>query len=139
MRPRLFPAAREDTGQAAVFTVLLMAVVIACFGLVWDAGRMLLDKSAVMSIAHEAARAGAAQTDVAATMREGVPVLDEAAAADAAHGYLRAAGAQGSVRVHEGSVTVLAQRRFTVQVLPLGERSAEAEATASALDPLGAP
>jgi Flp pilus assembly protein TadG len=123
-----------DDGQASVFLIMLVPVVMVVFALVWEAGQMLVAKAELLAVAHSAARAGTHQLDTAATLDEGAPVLDDGAR-QAAVDHLGSAGADGRVVVEEGRVVVLARTTYTPVLLSVGEQAIEAEATAVALQP----
>ncbi|NYH51325.1 hypothetical protein HNR06_000914 [Nocardiopsis arvandica] len=124
-----------DGGQASVFLIMLVPVVMVVFALVWEAGQMLVAKAELLAVAHSAARAGTQQLDRAATLDEGAPVLDTDGARQAAVDHLGSVGADGRAVVEEGRVVVLARTTYTPVLLPIGEQAIEAEATASALQP----
>ena len=127
--------AHSEAGQASAFVICTLATVIACLGLVWDAGGMLIQRGRASSIADEAARAGAQQLDLLALRATGQRRLDPDAAASAAEDYLAQAGAQGSTDVQGTTITVTARLPYTSQILPLTTRTAEARATAAARTP----
>ncbi|MFY7070239.1 pilus assembly protein TadG-related protein [Nocardiopsis changdeensis] len=124
-----------DRGNASVFLIMLMPVVMAVFALVWEAGQMLLAKTELLTAAHEAARAGAQQIDQNETLRTGTPVLAPHDARRAAIDHLRSPDTTVRVEVGEDRVTVLAHTTYTPVLLPIGVREIEAEATATALPP----
>lgn len=96
---------------------------------------MLVAKVELMTVTHSAARAGTHQVDQAATLAEGVPVLDPQAAHRVAVEHLHSAGATGRAVVEDDQVVVLARLAYTPSLLPIGEREIEAEATATAHQP----
>jgi hypothetical protein len=118
-----------------VFLIMLVPVVMAVFALVWEAGQMLVAKSELLAAAHSAARAGTHQLDTVATVDEGAPVLDARGAHRAAADHLRSVGMGGRVVVEQDRVVVLARTAYIPVLLPIGERTIEAEATATALRP----
>ncbi|MUL41597.1 hypothetical protein FZ103_10485 [Streptomonospora sp. PA3] len=126
---------REDAGQATAFVIAIMVAVLACVGLVWDAGGMLITRGQAGTIAAEAARTGAQQLDLAAFRATGERTLEPAAAARAARTYLARAGARGSVRVQGARITVTARLDYDSVLLPIGVRTAAAQATAAARAP----
>ncbi|MCY9785175.1 pilus assembly protein TadG-related protein [Nocardiopsis sp. EMB25] len=125
----------QDEGQASVFLLMLVPVVMIVFALVWEAGQMLVAKAELLSVAHSAARAGAHQLDGSASLAGGSPVLDADRASQAALDHLGSAGLGGQVVVEDNRVVVLARSTFTPALLPVGSREIEAEATATALHP----
>ncbi|WP_236568038.1 TadE/TadG family type IV pilus assembly protein [Nocardiopsis sp. FR6] len=125
-----------DEGQASVFLIMLMPVVMIAFALMWEAGQMLLAKSELLGVAHAAARAGSHEIDQAATLGEGAPVLDSDSARQTAVDYLHGAGLTGEVLADGERVVVLARTAYRPSLLPMGLREIEAEASATALQPL---
>jgi Flp pilus assembly protein TadG len=85
----------------AVFCVALFVLI----GLVVDAGRAIAARSAAMSEAEQAARAGAGQLSVGA-LRSGQVEIDPVAAVQAADAYLAAIGQPGTASVVGQMVTV---------------------------------
>ncbi|GAA4899319.1 pilus assembly protein TadG-related protein [Streptomonospora salina] len=124
------PRSRDDGGRVVVFVVVLGAAIAACFGLVLDGGRMLIDKTRASTLAHEASRAGARELDEAAVTEQGQVQLDASAARERARQHLRAAGATGTARVQGSTVTVVAEVPYSTTILPLGEGIARARAEA---------
>ncbi|MCY9787104.1 pilus assembly protein [Nocardiopsis sp. EMB25] len=124
-----------DDGHASVFLIMLMPVVAIVFAFVWETGQMLVVKSHLMTAAHEAARAGTHQLDTNATINRGSPVMDDDGARQAASGHLRSEGATGRVYVDGDRVVVLARVTYSPDLLPIGARVIEAQATATALPP----
>ena len=55
-------ATETDAGNASVFLILLVPIVMVVFALVWEAGQMLVAKSDLLSTAHAAARAAVSYT-----------------------------------------------------------------------------
>lgn len=124
---------RGDRGQVTVYVLVTTAVIAACLGLVFDAGRMLLDKARASSAAHEAARAGAQQVDLDALAAGQGVHLDRGAALRAAYQHLADTGTGGEASVDGDTVTVTARRPYTSFILPIGQRVAEARASATAV------
>lgn len=125
----------QDDGHASVFLIMLIPVVVVVFALVWEAGQMLTAKSELLSVAHSAARAGTHELDTVATLDEGAPVLDTESARRAALDHLHSVGVGGRVTAEQDRVVVLARITYTPDLLPIGERLIEVEATATALQP----
>ncbi|MFD6949833.1 hypothetical protein A6A08_21200 [Nocardiopsis sp. TSRI0078] len=115
--------------------IMLVPVITVVFALVWEGGQMLAAKSELLDIAHSAARSGTHQIDTAATLEQGIPVLDTAAAQQAAIDHLASQGLTGRVLVEEERVAVLARTTYTPSVLPITATPIEAEATATVLQP----
>ncbi|MDE3721449.1 pilus assembly protein TadG-related protein [Nocardiopsis sp. N85] len=124
-----------DQGNASVFLIMLMPVVMAVFALVWEAGQMLLTKTELLTAAQEAARAGAHQIDQNQTLRRGTPVVAPHDARRAAVDHLQSPDTTVRVAVVDDRVIVLAHTTYTPVLLPIGVREIEAEATATALPP----
>jgi Flp pilus assembly protein TadG len=104
---------------------------ILCLGLVTDGGGVLRARNEAATLAQEAARAGAQQLDWAA-YREGMTevALDPAAASAAAHSFLNAAGATGTVSVSGDTVTVTCSVSYSFTLLPMGSTTVDSMATA---------
>lgn len=126
---------RGEVGQASAFIIGTMTAVIAALGLVWDAGGMLITRGTATTVAFEAARTGAQHLDLAVFRTTGERRLDPAAATAAAHDHLAAAGATGAVRVDGAEITVTAHLPYQARLLPIGTRTAQAQATAAARAP----
>ncbi|PSK96162.1 putative Flp pilus-assembly TadE/G-like protein [Murinocardiopsis flavida] len=126
---------RGDRGHASAFVICTMGAVIACLGLVYDAGGMLIQRGQASAIADEAARTGAQQLDLAALRATGQRRLDPQDAERAARTHLAEAGARGAIAVDGASVTVTARLDYTSRFLPIGARTAEASSTAAARAP----
>ncbi|MBB4934402.1 putative membrane protein [Lipingzhangella halophila] len=126
---------RDERGHVSAFMTAIMTAVIAAMGLVWDAGGMLIQRGQASSIAHEAARAGANEIDLAHFRSTGQRRLDETAAAQAARAHLRTSQASGQVEVTTEAITVTARRPYSSVLLPVGTRMAEARSTAAARAP----
>lgn len=136
MTRRLRATATEtDAGNASVFLILLVPVVMVVFALVWEAGQMLVVKSDLLATAHAAARAGAQQVDTSAVLTEGEAVLAPRAAEQAATDHLHRAGVSGRVTTEGEQVTILARTTYTPAVLPIGPQGIETEAGAVAAQP----
>lgn len=96
-----------DEGRVTAFVVIAVAGLLLVAGLVLDGGTALAARSRAIGIAEEAARAACQQIDLVA-YRAGRPLaLDPAAAESAAHTYLDAAGATGTVTVSSAPVEVV--------------------------------
>lgn len=95
-----------ECGSGGGMSLMLLGVAVALvltMGLVVDGGAKARALDHVGAIASEAARA------VAATYRPGDVAIDPAAADAAAHDYLDAAGADGTITVTGLAVTVTAR------------------------------
>ncbi len=71
---------RDEQGTAAVELVLLAPVLVLLIAVVVGAGRMVETKSAVLSVAREAARAGSEAPDAATAHDEALDTAREVAA-----------------------------------------------------------
>lgn len=124
---------RKERGAATVFVVLFTIALLAVAGLVIDGGYALGAKREAMNTAEQAARAGADALDPAA-LRDGQTRVDPGRAVNAARTYLRTVGAQGSVDVVGGEVTVtVTARQDTTLLSAVGVTSIPIRATATAV------
>ncbi|MBR8743774.1 pilus assembly protein TadG-related protein [Nocardiopsis sp. MG754419] len=123
---------KRDDGQVTAFVAVVAAALLLCLGLVTDGGGLLSARNQAAVLAQEAARAGVQQLDWSA-YREGSDEvrLDAAAASAAAHSFLNAAGATGTVSVSDGSVTVTCTVPYSFTLVPMGSTTVDATATAS--------
>lgn len=106
-------------GIATTFAAGVAVGLIAVIALVGDGGRLLSDRRQAGDLASGAARAGAQQVDLLAFRQRGEVVLDPAAAADAAHSYLFAVEATGSVSATGDTVSVSVVRDVDLPLLGL--------------------
>ncbi|GAA3745205.1 Flp pilus assembly protein TadG [Spinactinospora alkalitolerans] len=113
----------SDRGQVTAFVVTVSIALILLFALVLEGGTALGTRSRALSLAQEAARAGAQQLDLTAYRAGQDVTLDADAAEQAARDFLRQAGAEGTVQVDGDTVTVTARLNHTFTLLPLGTRS----------------
>lgn len=95
-----------DEGGATVYIVILVLALFAVAALVFDAGLGIATKADVRGIAAEAARAGAAEIDLAHWRATGETRLDPAAAQNTALSYLADAGYTGTANATSTAVTV---------------------------------
>lgn len=79
---------RRDRGAASVFVVGMALVLFATAGLAIDGGKIINAKDKAFDVAEQAARAGANQIALAPLRDQGVVVLDQPAAADAASQFV---------------------------------------------------
>jgi hypothetical protein len=129
----------HDSGQVTAMVVIMMAALILLAGLVLDGGLVLAARGNALTLAQEAARAGAQGIDLAAYRQNGALVLLPAEAEADARGYLAAAGTQGTVRVTGDMVTVTVTITQPMQILSVaGLRAVTVHATASAVPDRGA-
>ncbi|GAA3744524.1 pilus assembly protein TadG-related protein [Salinactinospora qingdaonensis] len=120
----------DDSGQVTAFVVILTAALLLLFALVFEGGTALATRSRALSLAQEAARAGAQEIDLAAYRAGDSVRLTPRPARHAARTFLTQAGAEGTVQVNGDTVTVTARLDHTFTLLPLGTRSLQATATA---------
>ncbi|MEX5713818.1 pilus assembly protein TadG-related protein [Parafrankia sp. FMc6] len=111
------PDQDRDRGTVTAFFVVLVVALIGVTGLVVDGGLALDRKAAAISLAAEAARAGAQGLDLETYRASGVVHLDPAAARRRAEQYLTAAGGQGTVTATATTVTVKVTVRMPTQLL----------------------
>lgn len=142
MTPRSGQAARiaggGEDGRASGFVVVLTSAVLAMAGLTLDGGLALAAKVRATGQAESAARAGANAIDLAAYRENGRLVLVPADAAAAA-AYLADVGADGEVRITDGTVVVSVTATHTTQLLGLvGIRVLTVHGTGSAHPQRGA-
>ena len=81
----------SERGAVAVLLVLLTPVLLAAAGLVLDGGRVIDARQRAADIAEQAARAGVDQVDLTALRGTGRDLLDPAAAARRACGFVATA------------------------------------------------
>jgi hypothetical protein len=93
----------EDRGSITPMVVALVVVSVSCAGLVLDGGRFIAERARLVSIAEEAARAGAQEV---VGFRENAWSLDPAAAQTHAQRYLDEVGVPGSVVADSSGVRV---------------------------------
>lgn len=126
-------ALRDDAGQAAVFTLILVPALLLIAALLLDAGLALSAKTRALDVAQAAARAGAQHLDLAAYRNGGAVRLDAGRASAAAGAWLVSAGMTGEVTVAGASVTVTAHTTRRTQLLQLvGVRELHMSASATA-------
>jgi hypothetical protein len=96
---------RDEWGSLTAFMAVFCVTLFVLVGLVVDAGRAIAARSAVMTEAQQAARAGAGQLSVGA-LRSGLVEIDPSAAVRAAKVYLASVGQSGTASVIGQTVTV---------------------------------
>jgi hypothetical protein len=111
----------RDAGRVSVFLAIAFFGVLAVIGVAADVPGLWRAMLHASNVAIEAARAGGQAIDVDHTAGTGEHRVDPAAAAQAAHEYLDAAGLQGSVEVSEDltEITVTVTYEYQPQVLGL--------------------
>jgi Flp pilus assembly protein TadG len=117
------------------WTVALAATCWLMVGLVFDAGRVLRDRSEAFGAAAAAARAGAQQVDETIATSEGRTVLDQDKASQVAHNYLAARGFDGTVAVRNNlEVEVTVHDTADLRIIPVPDHvTFEISATARAV------
>ena len=107
---------RDERGAITVFVVIIFIALIAMAGLVIDGGSALATKRRAMNTAEQAARVGADALDPA-SLRSGQPVVAPSRAISAAQAYLDKVGAEGTVGVDGGTVTVTVTADYDTAML----------------------
>lgn len=124
---------RGDRGSASGWALGTMLVGLLLAGLIFDGGAAMTTKASALSVAQQAARAGADQLDLATLRTTGVVQLDPAAAQQAAAAWLEQAGQTGTISATTQQVTVTVTTTGTTVLLPIvGITSYELSATATA-------
>lgn len=113
------PARGDPAGQATVFVVVLVPLLLLCAGLVLDGGTALAANVRLYGDADAAARVGAQRLDLAAYRRTGRLRLDGPPAIAAARQMLRARGDTGQVTVAGNRITVTATTSARTELLRL--------------------
>jgi Flp pilus assembly protein TadG len=114
---------------------MLVVVLFACAGLVFDGGSALNARMKLADVAEQAARAGADEIDVQALRDNGTLEVDTTAARQAASDWMTASGYPGSEVVvdADGRVSVSGSATVKTQILGLvGINTFHVRATATA-------
>ncbi|MGH3975673.1 MAG: pilus assembly protein TadG-related protein [Pseudonocardiaceae bacterium] len=130
------PRNEDERGSMVPFVVVITVALLAVAGLVIDGGYALGAKREAMTSAEQAARVGADALDTGA-LRSGQTRVDPGRAVAAAEGYLSSVGANGSVQVNGGEVTVTVTKRQKTAILSavgVGRIPVNATATAVSID-----
>jgi hypothetical protein len=98
-------ATTDQAGSLTAFVAVFCVTLFVLIGLVVDAGRAIATRSADMSEAQQAARAGAGQLSVDA-LRSGEIEINPENAMEAANTYLSSVGQTGTTSVEGQTVTV---------------------------------
>lgn len=123
---------RDERGVSALIVVLLATALLSVAGLVIDGGYALSARKEAMTQAQQAARVGADALSIA-ELRDGTVRVDPDRAAAAARSYLRSIGADGTVAVNGGEVSVtVTSTSDTVMLSAVGVSSLPVEVTATA-------
>jgi Flp pilus assembly protein TadG len=128
-------ARRDERGAATAFFLMLVVVLFACAGLVFDGGSALNARMKLADVAEQAARAGADKIDVEALRNSGTLQVDTQAARQAAADWMRAAGYRDAhVDIDaDGRVSVTGSATGNTQILGLvGFSTFTVHATATA-------
>ncbi|WP_166353145.1 TadE/TadG family type IV pilus assembly protein [Phytoactinopolyspora limicola] len=121
-------AARSERGAISALVILLIVMLFAVAGLIYDGGRAINARQQTYDDVEQAARAGANQIDEDLFRRSGVVQIMPGAAADAARSYLlglnqnRAAPydpARIAITATATEVTVRAERTVPTGLLQL--------------------
>ena len=123
---------RDERGASSLIVVLFAVALLAVAGLVIDGGYALGAKREAMNSAEQAARAGADALNQG-SLRDGETRVDPGRAVAAAQVALRSVGAQGTVTVSGGEVSVTVTAHQDTKILTaVGVGSIPVKATASA-------
>lgn len=139
---RVDPARGEarDAGVISVTVLLIGVTVLVLAAALVGGGAVFAADAHGYDLAQQAARAGAQQLDIATYRTTGALRLDVAAATAAAHQYLTAAHATGTVTVTAAQVTVTAtSRQATPMLAAFGRAGITVTATATATPTTGPP
>jgi len=107
----------DERGSVSLVALAMATSLILCAGLVLDGGHVLAARRAAISIASQAARAGAQELDIDTLRRTGTFHVDPNRAAAAADAFLAAAGKHGQVSVHGDEVHVVVYDHQTLHIL----------------------
>src|ERR1044072_979826 len=123
---------RGERGASSLIVVLFAVALLAVAGLVIDGGDALGAKREAMNSAEQAARAGADALNQG-SLRDGETRVDPGRAVAAAQSYLHSVGAQGTVTVNGGEVSVTVTAHQDTKILTaVGVGSIPVKATANA-------
>lgn len=99
--------ARDESGSATIFVMLLTVALLVAAGLVIDGGYALAERRTLANQAEQAARIGADALEPASLRDGDDPKVDPSRARAAAHNYLAQVGATGAtITISGGKVTV---------------------------------
>ena len=125
----------DERGQLSAFVALLVVPLMAVIGLAADGGGVLSSHEQAVSMAFEAARAGAQAIDLDTLRATGQVRLDPVAAREQALAYLSATGQTGAVAVVGDTVTVTItspHRLAVLSAIGLGPVTVRGTASATA-------
>lgn len=127
---------RDERGASSLIVVLFAVALLAVAGLVIDGGYALGAKREAMNSAEQASRAGADALNQG-SLRDGETKVDPGRAVAAAQSYLHSVGAQGTVTVNGGEVSVTVTAHQDTKILTavgVGSIPVKATATATSID-----
>lgn len=122
---------REEDGAVSAMVAVVAAGLVACAGLAYDGGQIINATATARDVAAAAARTGA-QHIAPAALHTGHTTLDPTAATAAADRFLTDADMHGTVTVDGSTITVTAVTVQPLRILPLGDRTIAATASATA-------
>jgi Flp pilus assembly protein TadG len=123
-----------ESGSLTAFVAVFCVTLFVLIGLVVDAGRAIATRSADMSQAQQAARAGAGQLSVDA-LRSGEIEINPESAIQAANAYLSSVGQTGTTSVEGQIVTVHIETEEPTVILGIvGINQIKVSVTASAVN-----
>jgi hypothetical protein len=125
-----------DRGFVTAWTVCLSATCWLLVGLVYDAGRVLRERSEAFGAAASAARAGAQEIDEPALLLDDTLQLDQDQAEQTALEYINARGFDGTVEViGDLEVMVTVTGTSDLQIIPVPDAiDFQVSATAIAIE-----
>lgn len=121
---------REHGESSLLVLMLVPVIVLAGFGLGIDWNGKVRASEEAVTIAHQAARAGANAGITAGAGRGEDVQLDRAAASRAAQGMITEAGATGTVNITPTQVTVNVEVPYTPKFIPTGVLTGRGQGTA---------
>lgn len=119
MSRRAADSSMQEEGTVVVLVVGLALAMLAVAGLVYDGGAILAARRDAFDVAANAARAGAQAVDLDTVRTGDSAELDVAAAATAAHAWLKRSGDTGAVTVDGHTVQVTVTREVRLVLLSL--------------------
>ena len=125
-----------DRGALSLMIVVLFVMLVALAGIVVDGGAKLIADEHAVSLAQEAARAGATTVDVSTAYASGSFVVDQGPALAAARRYLVGAGCDKFSVASEGArairvtVTITEPTKF-LSLIGIGSFTSTGTATAT--------
>lgn len=123
----------DDRGSATGWALGTMLVGVVLAALVFDVASVMTTRASALTVAQQAARAGADQIDLVTLRTTGQTQLDPAAAQAAAAGWLEQADVTGTVEATTEQVTVtVTVHGSTAWLSLLGFPTYELSATATA-------